>query len=450
MGSVSSGGTTSLAPRMDSVSSGGTTPPAPRMDLLRFATAGSVDDGKSTLIGRLLYDSKSIFADQLEAVERTSRDRGEDFTNLALLTDGLRAEREQGITIDVAYRYFATPRRKFIIADTPGHIQYTRNMVTGASTADLAVVLVDARNGLTEQSRRHAFLTTLLRVPHMVLAVNKMDLVDYSAEVFEKICEEFSAFAARLDIGDLAFIPISALHGDNVVDRSANMPWYDGPSLLHHLEHVHIASDRNLIDVRFPVQYVIRPHAATDAELHDYRGYAGQVAGGVLKPGDEVLHLPSGFSTRVRRIEAAGTEIAEAFAPMSVTLLLDDDVDISRGDMICRPHNRPAAAQDIEAMVCWMSSETALARRSRLIVKHTSRTVKAIVTDLHYRIDVNTLHRDEAATQLGLNEIGRVRLRLTQPIFCDPYARNRTTGGLILIDEGTNATVGAAMITEAS
>ena len=419
------------------------------MDILRFATAGSVDDGKSTLIGRLLYDSKSIFADQLEAVERTSRDRGEDYTNLALLTDGLRAEREQGITIDVAYRYFATPRRKFIIADTPGHIQYTRNMVTGASTADLAVVLVDARNGLTEQSRRHAFLTTLLRVPHMVLAVNKMDLVDYSAEVFEKICEEFSAFAARLDIGDLAFIPISALHGDNVVDRSANMPWYDGPSLLHHLEHVHIASDRNLIDVRFPVQYVIRPHAATDAELHDYRGYAGQVAGGVLKPGDEVLHLPSGFSTRVRRIEAAGTEIAEAFAPMSVTLLLDDDVDISRGDMICRPNNRPAVAQDIEAMVSWMSSDLPLARRSRLIVKHTSRTVKAIVTDLHYRIDVNTLHRDEAATQLGLNEIGRVRLRLTQPIFCDPYARNRTTGGLILIDEGTNATVGAAMITEA-
>ena len=420
------------------------------MDILRFATAGSVDDGKSTLIGRLLYDSKSIFADQLEAVERTSRDRGEDYTNLALLTDGLRAEREQGITIDVAYRYFATPRRKFIIADTPGHIQYTRNMVTGASTADLAVVLVDARNGLTEQSRRHAFLTTLLRVPHMVLAVNKMDLVDYSAEVFERITEEFSAFAARLDIGDLTFIPISALHGDNVVDRSANMPWYDGPSLLHHLEHVHIASDRNLIDVRFPVQYVIRPHASTDAELHDYRGYAGQVAGGVLKPGDEVLHLPSGFATRVQRIESAGKPVAEAFAPMSVTLLLDDDVDISRGDMICRPNNRPAAAQDIEAMVCWMSSDTKLARRSRLVVKHTSRTVKAIVTDLHYRIDVNTLHRDEAATQLGLNEVGRVRLRLTQPIFGDPYARNRTTGGLILIDEGTNATVGAAMITEAS
>ena len=433
-----------------SASSRGTTSPAPRMDRLRFATAGSVDDGKSTLIGRLLYDSKSIFADQLEAVERTSRDRGEDYTNLALLTDGLRAEREQGITIDVAYRYFATPRRKFIIADTPGHIQYTRNMVTGASTADLAVVLVDARNGLTEQSRRHAFLTTLLRVPHMVLAVNKMDLVGYSAEVFEKISEEFSAFATRLDIGDLTFIPISALHGDNVVDRSASMPWYDGPSLLHHLEHVHIASDRNLHDPRFPVQYVIRPHAATDAQLHDYRGYAGQVAGGVFKPEDEVLHLPSGFTTRVRRIETAGTEIAEAFAPMSVTLLLDDDVDISRGDMICRPNNRPEVTQDIDAMVCWMSSDVALARRSRLIVKHTSRTVKAIVTDLQYRIDVNTLHRDESATRLGLNEIGRVRLRLTQPIFCDPSARNRTTGGLILVDESTNATVGAAMITEAS
>jgi bifunctional enzyme CysN/CysC len=407
-----------------------------------------VDDGKSTLIGRLLYDSKSIFADQLEAVERTSRDRGEETTNLALLTDGLRAEREQGITIDVAYRYFATPRRKFIIADTPGHIQYTRNMVTGASTADLAVVLVDARNGLTEQSRRHAFLTTLLRVPHMVLAVNKMDLVDYSRDVFERIRIEFSAFAARLDIGDLTFVPVSALHGDNVVERSGNMPWYDGPSLLHHLEHVHIASDRNLIDVRFPVQYVIRPHASTDADLHDYRGYAGQVAGGVLKPGDEVLHLPSGFTSKIKKIEAAGQEVAEAFSPMSVTLLLDDDVDISRGDMIARPGNRPAVAQDIEAMVCWMTADKVLAPRTRLVVKHTSRTVKAIVTDLHYRIDVNTLHRDEAATQLGLNEIGRVRMRLTQPIFADPYTRNRATGGLILIDEATNTTVGAATITD--
>ena len=419
------------------------------VDILRLATAGSVDDGKSTLIGRLLYDSKSIFEDQLAAVERTSRERGEEYTNLALLTDGLRAEREQGITIDVAYRYFATPRRKFIIADTPGHVQYTRNMVTGASTADLAIVLVDARNGLTEQSRRHAFLATLLRVPHLVLAVNKMDLVGYEAAVFEQIAEEFTAFAAKLEIGDLTFIPISALHGDNVVQRSASMPWYDGPSLLHHLEHVHIASDRNLIDVRFPVQYVIRPHQATHPELHDYRGYAGQVAGGVLKPGDEVMHLPSGLTTTITRIDTAAGAAPEAYPPMSVTLLLADDLDVSRGDMFCRPHNQPPAAQDVQAMVCWMSDVRALSAGSRLIVKHTTRTVKAIVRDLQYRLDVNTLHRDEQATQLGLNEIGRVTLRTTQPLFCDPYSRNRMTGGLILIDEATSATVGAAMITEA-
>ena len=419
------------------------------MDILRFATAGSVDDGKSTLIGRLLFDSKAIFEDQLAAVERTSRDRGEETTNLALLTDGLRAEREQGITIDVAYRYFATPRRKFIIADTPGHIQYTRNMVTGASTADLAIILVDARNGLNEQSRRHAFLTTLLRVPHLVLAVNKMDLVGYDQRVFEDICEEFSSFATKLEVSDLTFIPISALNGDNVVERSANMPWYEGPSLLHHLEHLHIASDRNLIDVRFPVQYVIRPHASSDPELHDYRGYAGQVAGGVLKPGDEVLHLPSGFATRIKGIEIAGKQVTEAFPPMSVTLLLDDDVDISRGDMICRPHNQPRPAQDIEGLVCWMNADRPLTPRSRLIVKHTTRTVKGIVTDLLYRIDVNTLHRDESAGQLGLNEIGRVRLRVTQPLFVDAYSRNRLTGGMILIDEATNTTVGTVMITEA-
>jgi bifunctional enzyme CysN/CysC len=418
------------------------------MDILRLATAGSVDDGKSTLIGRLLFDSKAIFEDQLAAVERTSKERGEEFTNLALLTDGLRAEREQGITIDVAYRYFATPRRKFIIADTPGHIQYTRNMVTGASTADLAIVLVDARNGLTEQSRRHAFLTTLLRVPHLVLAINKMDLVDYSAEVFERIAEEFTAFAAKLEIADLTFIPISALHGDNVVQRSANMQWYDGPSLLHHLEHVHIASDRNLIDVRFPVQYVIRPHQATDPELHDYRGYAGQVAGGVLKPGDEIMHLPSGLTTTIRQIDTARGPVQQAFPPMSVTLLLEDDLDVSRGDMFCRPHNQPTVTQDIEAMVCWMADGRPLTPGSRLIVKHTTKTVKAIVRDLHYRLDVNTLHRDETATQLGLNEIGRVTLRVTQPVFADPYNRNRLTGGLILIDEATSSTVGAAMITD--
>ena len=417
-------------------------------DILRFATAGSVDDGKSTLIGRLLFDSKAIFEDQLAAVERTSRARGEEYTNLALLTDGLRAEREQGITIDVAYRYFATPRRKFIIADTPGHIQYTRNMVTGASTADLAVVLVDARNGLTEQSRRHAFLATLLRVPHLVLAVNKMDLVGYDPNVFEQIAEEFSSFAAKLEVADLTFIPISALHGDNVVQRSVNMGWYDGPSLLHHLEHVHIASDRNLIDVRFPVQYVIRPHQATDPQLHDYRGYAGQVAGGVIKPGDEVMHLPSGFTTTVKRIDTARGPVDEAFPPMSVTLVLDDDIDISRGDMICRPHNQPSATQDVEAMVCWMSESRKLSARDRLIVKHTTRTAKAIVRDLHYRLDVNTLHRHEGAGNLSLNEIGRVTLRLTHPLFCDPYTRNRQTGGIILVDEATGATVGAGMIAE--
>ncbi|GAA0275853.1 hypothetical protein GCM10009527_085300 [Actinomadura nitritigenes] len=419
------------------------------MDLLRFATAGSVDDGKSTLIGRLLFDSKSIFEDQLESVEKTSADRGEEYTNLALLTDGLRAEREQGITIDVAYRYFATPRRKFIIADTPGHIQYTRNMVTGASTADLAIILVDARKGILEQSRRHAFLTTLLQVPHLVVAINKMDLVDYDQAVYERIVDEFTAFATKLDVSDLTFIPISALHGDNVVERSVNMPWYDGSSLLHHLEHVHIASDRNLIDVRFPVQYVIRPHASTDPELHDYRGYAGQVAGGVLKPGDEVVHLPSGLTTTITHIDGPNGPVDEAYAPMSVTLRLADDIDISRGDMIARPHNRPEAAQDLDAMVCWMTPDRVLTPRSKLIIKHTTRTAKALVKDLHYRLDVNTLHRDEQAEGLGLNEIGRISLRVTQPLFVDDYNRNRLTGGFILIDEATNNTVGAGMITGA-
>ncbi|GAB3144103.1 sulfate adenylyltransferase subunit CysN [Microbispora hainanensis] len=419
------------------------------MDILRFATAGSVDDGKSTLIGRLLFDSKAIFEDQLEAVERTSRDRGTEYTDLSLLTDGLRAEREQGITIDVAYRYFATPKRKFIIADTPGHIQYTRNMVTGASTADLAIILIDARKGVLEQSRRHAFLTTLLRVPHLVLAVNKMDLVDYSEARFEEIREEFTAFASKLNASDLTFIPISALHGDNVVSRSENMPWYEGSSLLHHLENVHIASDRNLVDVRFPVQYVIRPHSATSQELHDYRGYAGQVAGGVLKPGDEVLHLPSGLTTTITGIDTFDGPVEEAFAPMSVTLRLGDDIDISRGDMICRPNNQPQAAQEIDAMICWMADGLKLQPRSKLIIKHTTRTARALVRDLHYRLDVNTLHRDESATALGLNEIGRVALRTTQPLFVDDYARNRLTGGFILIDEATNGTVGAGMIVDA-
>ncbi|MGH3157294.1 MAG: sulfate adenylyltransferase subunit 1 [Streptosporangiaceae bacterium] len=418
------------------------------MDILRFATAGSVDDGKSTLIGRLLFDSKSIFEDQLESIERTSRDRGEESTNLALLTDGLRAEREQGITIDVAYRYFATPRRKFIIADTPGHIQYTRNMVTGASTADLGLVLVDARKGLLEQSRRHAFLTTLLRVPHLVLAVNKMDLVDYDKAVFERIKDEFTSFAAKLAVTDLTFIPISALLGDNLVERSANMPWYDGPSLLHHLENVHIASDQNLIDVRFPVQYVIRPHRPTGPESHDYRGYAGGVAGGVLKPGDEVMHLPSGLTTRIAAIDGPDGLVDEAYPPMSVTLRLADDIDISRGDMICRPHNRPRVTQDIEAMVCWMSGEQPLTPGMKLIVKHTTRTARAVVKDLFYLLDVNTLHRHEDVQRLSLNEIGRINLRVTQPLFADDYRRNRRTGGFILIDEATNSTVGVGMIME--
>ncbi len=417
------------------------------MDLLRFATAGSVDDGKSTLIGRLLYDTKSLFTDQLAAVEAVSAARGDEYTNLALLTDGLRAEREQGITIDVAYRYFATPRRKFIIADTPGHIQYTRNMVTGASTADLAVVLVDARKGLVEQSRRHAFLCSLLRVPHLVLCVNKMDLVDWSQEVFDRIADEFTSFAAKLEVPDLTVVPISALHGDNIVNRSENTPWYEGPSLLHHLEHVHIASDRNLVDVRFPVQYVIRPQSTT---ITDYRGYAGQVASGVLKPGDEVMVLPSGFTSRIAAIETADGPVDEAFPPMSVTVRLTDEIDISRGDLICRPHNAPAVAQDIEAMICWMDETRPLRIGAKYAIKHTTRSARMVVRGLHYRLDINSLHRDEAAAELRLNEIGRVRLRTTVPLLADEYRRNRTTGGFIIIDESTNRTVGAGMIVEAS
>jgi bifunctional enzyme CysN/CysC len=412
------------------------------MELLRFATAGSVDDGKSTLIGRLLYDTKSIFEDQMEAVERTSHQRGDEHVNLALLVDGLRAEREQGITIDVAYRYFATPKRSFIIADTPGHVQYTRNMVTGASTASLALVLIDARNGILEQSRRHAFLASLLRVPHLVICVNKMDLVDYDEAVFNKIKDEFRSFATKLDVGDLSFIPISALNGDNVVHRSENMPWYDGTSLLHHLEDVHIASDRNLIDVRFPVQYVIRPQSKA---YHDYRGYAGTVAGGVMKPGDEVIVLPSGLKSKIAAIDTADGPVDEAYPPMSVTVRLTDNLDVSRGDMICRPQNQPRVSQDIEAMVCWMADEP-LRVRGMYAIKHTTRVARAQLRDLEYRIDVNTLHRDEAADTLSLNEIGRVRLRTTQPLFTDEYRRNRTTGSFLLIDEATGATVGAGMM----
>jgi bifunctional enzyme CysN/CysC len=412
-------------------------------ELLRFATAGSVDDGKSTLIGRLLFDSKSIFEDQMASVEDASERMGLEGPNLALLTDGLRAEREQGITIDVAYRYFATPKRKFIIADTPGHVQYTRNMVTGASTADLAIVLIDARKGVLEQSRRHAFIASLLRIPHLVIAVNKMDLVDFSEDRFNEIVEEFSSFAAKLEISDLTFIPLSALNGDNVVARSENMKWFEGSSLLHHLETVHIASDRNLIDARFPVQCVLRPQ--TD-EFHDYRGYAGRVASGVFKAGDEVMVLPSGFTTKIKKIETFDGEVDAAFAPMSVTMLLEDEIDVSRGDMICRPQNQPTSGQDLDAMVCWLADSKVLSAGSKLSIKHTTRSARAIIKDVKYRLDINTLHRDEAADTLQLNEMGRVSIRTTLPLFFDEYRRSRETGSFILIDEATNATVGAGMI----
>ena len=412
------------------------------MDLLRFSTAGSVDDGKSTLIGRLLYDSKGIFEDQLAAIERTSRRRGNVAVDLALLTDGLRAEREQGITIDVAYRYFATPRRKFIIADTPGHVQYTRNMVTGASTADLAVVLIDARKGSLEQSRRHAFIASLLGIPHIVVAVNKMDLVDYSEDVFEAISSEFAAWSAKLETHDITFIPISALHGDNVVERSQKMTWYQGPSMLYHLEHVHIASDRNLIDNRFPVQWIIRPMSE---EHHDYRGYAGQVATGTFKAGDEVVVLPSGARTRIKRVDTFDGPLEEAVPPLSISMLLEDDIDISRGDMICRPHNQPTLTQELEAMICWMNDRP-LELGGRYSIKHTTRSVRGIVDEIRYRIDVNTLHRDEDAESLALNEIGRVHVRTSGPLLVDEYRKNRHTGSFIVIDETTNETVGAGMI----
>jgi len=412
-------------------------------DLLRLATAGNVDDGKSTLIGRLLYDSKAIFVDQYEAVERVSSQRGDDYVDLALLTDGLRAEREQGITIDVAYRYFATPKRKFIIADTPGHPQYTRNMVTGASTADAALILIDARKGMTEQSRRHSFLATLLGVRHLVVCINKMDLVGFSEEVYDRIVEEFSEFASRLKVGDLEFIPISALQGDNVVTRSTRTPWYDGAALLYHLEHLHIASDRNLTDVRFPVQYVIRPQSA---RARDYRGYAGTVASGVIKVGDPIMALPSGFSTQVSEIDTPVGPVQEAFPPMSVVLRLADEIDVSRGDMLVRPNNPVAGQQDLDLRVCWMDETSALTPERMLHVKHTTVWARVKVREVVYRVDINTLHRDEDAEQLALNEIGRVRLRCTRPLFMDEYAQNRVTGSVILVDDVTNRTVGAGFL----
>jgi sulfate adenylyltransferase large subunit len=410
-------------------------------ELLRFATAGSVDDGKSTLIGRLLHDSKAILEDQLEHVIRTSERRGDGYVNLALLTDGLRAEREQGITIDVAYRYFQTPRRKFVIADTPGHEQYTRNMVTGASTADVSIVLVDARKGVSEQTRRHAYIASLLRIPHLVVCVNKMDLVDYDEAVFDQIVDELTDWTARLDIADVTFIPISALHGDNVVERSLEMAWYDGPPVLYHLEHVVIAPDRNLTDIRFPVQWVIRPN---NNDHHDYRGYAGQLAGGVLHPGDQVMVLPSGQRTEIAAIDTFAGPVETAFPSMSVTLRVADELDISRGDMLVEPDDPPVAARELEAMVCWMG-EAPLRPGARLVIKHTTRTTRARVEELDYRVDVNALEH-QPADELALNEIGRVRIRTGSPLIVDPYSRNRTTGSFILIDEASNDTVAAGMV----
>jgi bifunctional enzyme CysN/CysC len=411
--------------------------------LLRIATAGSVDDGKSTLIGRLLYDSKALMEDQWASVERTSKERGHDYTDLALVTDGLRAEREQGITIDVAYRYFATPKRKFIIADTPGHIQYTRNMVTGASTAQLAIVLVDARHGLLEQSRRHTFLASLLGIEHIVLAVNKMDLIDWDRATFEAIRDEFHAFATRLDVHDVLTIPMSALHGDNVVTKSDHTPWYEGPALLSHLEEVYIAGDRNMVDVRFPIQYVIRPQTR---EHQDHRSYAGSVASGVMRPGDEVVVLPSGKSTRIVGIEGPNGPVPEAFPPMAVSVTLADDIDISRGDMIARPTNQPRVTQEFAATVCWMSDSTALEPGRQYVIKQTTRTTHARITSLDYLLDVNTLHRDKTATALKLNELGRISLRTQIPLLLDGYTRNASTGSFILIDPDTNGTVAAGMV----
>lgn len=411
--------------------------------LLRIATAGSVDDGKSTLIGRLLYDSKAVMEDQLASVERTSRERGNDYTDLALVTDGLRAEREQGITIDVAYRYFATPKRKFIIADTPGHIQYTRNMVTGASTAQLAIVLVDARHGLQEQSRRHTFLASLLGIQHIVLAVNKMDLIDWDATRFEAIRDDFHAFATRLDVHDVTTIPLSALLGDNVVTKSENTPFYDGPPLLSHLEDVYIAGDRNLVDVRFPVQYVIRPQTHEHA---DHRSYAGTVASGVMRPGDDVVVLPSGKPSKITGIDGPNGPVAEAFPPMAVSVSLADEIDISRGDLIARTNNQPRVSQDFDATVCWMSDESRLEPGRDYIIKHTTRTTRCKVMALDYRLDVNTLHRDKTATALKLNELGRVSLRSQVPLMLDEYTRNGSTGSFILIDPDSNGTIAAGMV----
>ncbi len=414
------------------------------MELLRFSTAGSVDDGKSTLIGRLLYDSKSIFEDQYEAIEQSSKKKGEEHVNLAHLTDGLRSEREQGITIDVAYRYFATPKRKFIIADTPGHIQYTRNMVTGASTSNLSIILIDARKGIIEQTHRHTFIASLLGIPHVVFCINKMDLVDYDEATFSSIKKDVEAFSSKLNVKDIHFIPISALVGDNVVHKSEKMPWYQGGTLMYLLENIHIGSDHNHIDCRFPIQNVIRPQTT---EFHDYRGYAGRIAGGVFKPGDKVTVLPSGFSSKIKSIDTFNGPIEEAFAPMSVTMTLEDEIDISRGDMIVRENNQPKMEQDVDLMVCWLN-EKPLQLRGKYAVKHTSNDARCIVKDVRYRVNIETLHRDEEEKEIKMNDIARISIRTTKPLFFDSYRRNRSTGSLILIDEATNETVGAGMIVD--
>ena len=412
------------------------------MDLLRFSTAGSVDDGKSTLIGRLLYDSKSIFEDQLDQVKVSSERKGLEHTDLALLTDGLKDEREQGITIDVAYRYFATPKRKFIIADTPGHIQYTRNMVTGASTANVALILIDARNGVVEQTCRHSIIASLLQIPHVIVCINKMDLVNYDQKAYDQIQEQYEQFASKLNVKDVRFIPISALNGDNVVNRSENMAWYEGSTLLHTLENIHVGSDQNHIDCRFPVQTVIRPKSD---EYHDFRGYAGRVAGGIFKPGDEVMVLPSGFTSKVKSIETFEGKVEEAFAPMSITLLLEDNIDVGRGDMIVRVNNRPEARQDLEVMLCWLNTSGPKAR-AKYSLRHTSAEMKCMIKEIRYKLDINTLHRNEESKQISMNDICRVALRTTRPVLVDSYQRNRNTGSIILVDEATNETVAAGMI----
>ncbi len=410
--------------------------------LLRFTTAGSVDDGKSTLIGRLLYDSKSIFEDQLEAVENTSKRKGHDGVDLALFTDGLKDEREQGITIDVAYRYFTTPKRKFIIADTPGHIQYTRNMVTGASTANAAIILVDARHGVIEQTKRHSFIASLLHIPHILVCVNKMDLVDYKEEAYNRVIQQFEEFSSKLMVKDVRFIPISALEGDNVVNRSENMPWYQGAPLLHILETIHISSDINKIDMRFPVQTVLRPQNETH---RDYRGYAGRISSGVIRKGDNVTVLPSGFTSKINSIDTYKESLDEAFAPMSVSISLEDDIDISRGDMIVRTNNKPDATQDIDVMLCWLHNSPSKPR-TKYSIKHTSNDQKAMIKEVIYKININTFDRDREDKELKMNDIAKVKIRTTKPLMVDSYRDNKTTGSIILIDDATNETVAAGMI----